>query len=266
MNIFWLVVIGIGLYVLFKFLGKSSGGNTSKASPRHQTPINSGNVTSNAWLDERWVLAERQRGTIGSIFPPWYFDSMTERQANRLEKEGRQYSRSLTKGQASDLIGLKEPADEEDLEVLKHFKCSTRGMNQTRARHEVALIFQSEENQRLWEVRPTSSRQKEFFRFFKIKPQAGLTKVEADKLIKTTLLELQAASDVRVEHWRIYEDLLDEFDDPEFRDGYDLKKPSYAQIREAVDALLKNNHTWVELDNADIVVERLIEMKPDLEK
>lgn len=266
MTVFWFVVIGIGLYVFFKFLGRSSGGNTSKASPRHQAPVDNGNVTSNAWLEERWALAERKRGTTDSIFPPWYFDSMTERQANRLAEDGGRFSRSLTKGQASDLIGLKEPADEEDLEVLKHFKSSTRGMNQTRARHEVALIFQSEENRRLWEVRPASSRQKEFFRFFRIKAQAGLTKVEADKLIKATLIELGAANDVRVEHWRLYDDLLDEFDDPEFRDGYDLKKPSYSQIREAVDALLKSNHTWAELDNADIVAERLIEMKPELEK
>jgi hypothetical protein len=151
-TIFWLLVIGVGLYIFFKLLGRGSGRNASKAL------FDSSNVR-NAWLEERWAMAARQRGTAESIFPTWYFDSMTERQANRLAKDGRRFSRGLTKGQASDLIGLKEPADEDDLEVLKYFKCSTRAMNQTRTQHLVALIFQSEENQRSWEVRPVSSRQ-----------------------------------------------------------------------------------------------------------
>lgn len=268
MSVFWVVVISAGLYVFFKLFGKSSEAITAKTSTTStkRQAINNDGGSRLVWLDERWALAERQRGAADSIFPTWYFDAMTDRQSSRLTADGQLFSAKLTKGQASDLIGLKEPAEDDDLQVLKYFKCSTRGMNKTRARHEVALLFQSVDNQKLWEMRPASLRQKEFFRFFKIKPQASITKIEAEKLINTTLMELQAISDIRIEHWSTYENILDEFDDPEFRDSYDLKKPSYSQIREAVDFLLTKNHKWSELEDVEIVVECLIEMRPDLVK
>jgi hypothetical protein len=261
-----LIVIGVLAWVM-RALTKNSAVKTSrvtapKVGARHESSAGSD------WLAERWALAERLRGATSGIFPGWYWDPMTERQAERLTKEGQKYSRSFTKGQASDLIGLKEETDENDLEVLKYFKRSTHGMNQTRAQHEVATLFQSEENKRSWEMRPAASRQKEFFRFFKIKPPMGLTKVDAEKLIRKTTGELGTASDSRVGQWNIYDEILEQLEDPELRDSYDIKKPSYALIREAIEALLKDGETWADMEVAgvDMVIERLIAIKPDLEK
>ena len=46
----------------------------------------------------------------------------------------------LTNGQASDIIGLFEPADEKDLELLQRHKVPLDGMNKTRAREQVTKI------------------------------------------------------------------------------------------------------------------------------
>lgn len=181
MTLFWLVVIGVvGYFVLKNYLR----GATSSA-PRKEIGSGGSRGEIANWLQERWDLA--QRLGVGDVFPAWYFDQMTESQARRLEEDGRRYSGQLTKGQASDLIGLGEQPDEEDREVLRFFKRPLRGMNETRARHEIALLFQEEANRKAWADRPATTRQREFFRFFGMKPAAGLLKREADQQIAERL-------------------------------------------------------------------------------
>lgn len=190
---------------------------------------------------------------------------MTEFQAKRLEEDGRKYSERLTKGQASDLIGLDEPPDEDKLEILRFFKQPLRGMNETRARHEIALLFQDEANRKAWEDRPATARQKEFFRFFGTKPSAGLLKREADQQITERLKQAQDSDDPLANQWRTYDGLLDDFDDPDFREGFGIRKPGVSAIRKAIDALIAEGRTWDDLDS-DSVAERLVEMNPDLER
>src|SRR5690606_29943643 len=105
-----------------------------------------------AWLARRWQDARdaQTRGDTSS-FPAWYFDSPTERQLNRLKNAGALIPPNMTKGQASDLIGLSEEPDEDDVEILKFFKVSTRDMSQTRARAEVASLFSDSANRQRWE-------------------------------------------------------------------------------------------------------------------
>ena len=69
---------------------------------------------------------------VFTLFPQWFFEPATERQLVRLEREGLK-GITLTKGQASDLIGLSEPPDDADNEVLKFFGAPL-AENQTMAR------------------------------------------------------------------------------------------------------------------------------------
>ena len=115
-------------------------------------------------------------------------------------------------------------------------------------------------------MRPLTTRQKEFFRFFAIKAEGTLTKREADKFITEKLKELRATKDSSVEQWQAYENVLDEFDDVDFREANDIKKPTCSQIRSAIEALLKDGKSWPEISgDVDLVAIRLLEMKPNLE-
>src|SRR5687767_12600157 len=95
------------------------------------------------WLSSRWSEAKRQleAGDLKS-FPSWYFDEVTERQAELLASKGINLPDGpVSKGQASDLIGLFFPVDEEDKAVLKFFKVPTKGLNQTTARAEAVKLL-----------------------------------------------------------------------------------------------------------------------------
>ena len=75
-------------------------------------------------------------------FPRWYFESTTEDQVAQIKKMGLTTDGlKLTNGQASDIIGLFEPADEKDLELLQRHKVPLGGMNKTRAREKATKIL-----------------------------------------------------------------------------------------------------------------------------
>lgn len=261
MSLFWLLVVSAVIYLIFK---GSRRGRTARAPKR---PANKGASRSQErvpdWLQARWDLAERLGA--GDVFPAWYFDAMTESQSRRLDNDGRSHSSRLTKGQASDLIGLGEPANEQDLEILRFFKRPLRGMNESRARHEIALLFQDEAARKAWEERPMTARQKEFFRFFGMRTSAELPKRDADQLIAERIKRAREEGDPLSDQWSTYESLLDEFDDSDFRDGYCIRRPTVAAIRNAIDGLLAEGKAWDAIDS-DCVVERLIEANPTLER
>lgn len=259
MTLFWIVVVGVlGYFGLKAYLR-----GTSSSTSRSEVSNKGSRAEIPGWLQERWELAQREG--IGDVFPSWYFDHMTERQARRLEEDGRKYSGQLTKGQASDLIGLGEQPNEEDREVLRFFKSPLRGMNETRARHEIALLFREEANRKAWEDRPATARQREFFRFFGQKPKSGLLKREADHQIQECLDVAEENNDPRAEQWIIYDSILEDFDDPDFRETYSIRKPSTPAIRKAIDALLALGRSWDDLDS-DSVADYLVESNPDLER
>ena len=261
MEALWIVVLAAVAYVWFR----SRKQVRSASAPRSEPRSHAARSEPPEWLRERWKLAEKFKGSGSGLFPGWYYDPMTEPQARRLDEEGRSYSHSTSKGQASDLIGLSEPASVDNLAVLRFFKRSTKGMNQTKALHEVATIFADEANQRAWEDRPIDSRQREFFRFFGAKVRAGMGHKEAAALADEIYREASDAEDARADHWDVYEQVLDDLEDPEFREDYGLKKPSASAIRKAVDGLVGGGMTWDEIDS-DLVVERLVEMNPELER
>jgi hypothetical protein len=71
----------------------------------------------------------------------------------------------------------------------------------------------------------------------------------------------------KLDDWDAYEELYDEFEDSDFREVHDLKKVNVTLLRKAVNGLIKDGHTMRSLsDDIDIVVERVIELKPEIEK
>ena len=126
MSSFLVIVAILLIYACVKLAGNKGKQRRGKSAPKSDRVSL---AAHHAWLEERWAVAARQRGATGGIFAAWYFEPMTERQASYLSDNGQQFSKNMTKGQASDLIGLKELADEDDLAVLSHFKHATRGMN-----------------------------------------------------------------------------------------------------------------------------------------
>lgn len=256
------VVIAIVLY----FLSRSSDAPRPKERPTVDKSRSADDESQ--WLRERWKLADaHQKSGREDIFPKWYFDEATERQKNRLDDLGIKTGKPITKGQASDLIGIHEPADEQALAILRFFKKSTKGMNQTRARHEVAQILSDPDNVKAWESRPPTKEQKEFCKFFGLKMGKGLTAPDAEKLIAEHESKLAEDEDPRLDEWEAFSEIMDELSDSEMRADYEIKKPSVSLIKSALDELRQEGKSYREVaDEIDLIVDKLLELKPELER
>lgn len=226
-------------------------------------------VDKNAqWLEERWEGARKERdaGELKTV-PRWFFDEATERQRERLKKMGLTLKATATKGEASDVIGLLEPADDRDMEILRFFKVPTKGINQTRARHEVAQLFSKPANVEAWNSRPASAMQKEFFRYFGLKVPSNLTYQEAECAIEEHLAKLAEENEQKVDEWDAYEQMFEEISDPGFREDYDIRAVSLSLYRSAIEELKKEGLSVAALaDDIDRVVNKIIALKPDIQK
>lgn len=220
-----------------------------------------------AWLSSRWSEANKHNdaGDNTKTFPSWFFDEATERQINLLTEKGISLSGGeLSKGQASDVIGLFFPAEECDKEMLKFFKVPIKGLNQTTARAEVAKLQADPEKAAAWDQRPADSVQKEFYRFFGIKVPSRLTYLAATEYISK---HQQTLDSPQLDDWDSYESILDELMDKDTRDSYDIKKPSVTTIRAAIKALRQSGIPMSDLENdLEIVTQKLIELQSELER
>lgn len=266
-----IIIIAIVIYFFAKVSRKIGTSKTIAKSPSRKASGQTKSKPENnlEWLENRWKLAEdqKQAGLTGT-FPQWYFDEVTERQLNKLDELGVSVKRkNITKGQASDLIGMHEPADEESLEILRFFNVPTRGMNQTKSRHEVALIFDDEVKVEAWKNRRPSQIQKEFFVFFGIKPEKGMTNAEASKLISNHESALAEKEDPQLDEWEAFEEIIDELSDPDFREDYEIKKPNITLIKNALAGLQKEGKSYRDAaDEIDLVIEKMIKIKPELRR
>jgi hypothetical protein len=173
----------------------------------------------------------------------------------------------LTKGKASDLIGLLEPVEEKQEAILRFFKVPLRGMNQSRAIYEVSKLFADTKNVEAWKQRPAEPLQKEFLRFFDMKCPKGLTCVEAERLINDCRVNLSKEHSPKLDEWSSFESIVTDLEDKETRDDYDLNKPGLSVLRAAIDALRKEGNSMDDLaGDIDMVAQKLIELKPELEK
>ncbi len=280
----YLILIGIALgLIIFSKLFLSS--NKTFTPPKSQV-LSSKEVTNKKtfsstqkkpsrkqsheeWLRERWELADKQVETgQGDIFPEWFFDKATQRQLEKLDELGVGVDKkAILKGQASDLIGLHYDPDDKEIEILKFFKIPTRSLKQSQAKHEIALLFKNQENVTRWKNRPLTPNQKDFFEFFGIEPEKGLTSEAAEKTIDEYLEKVEEEDKYKYEEWNAYETLLDELTDKEFLEDYEIKKPSKSLIKKALTELRKAGKSYDQmLENEDEVIDKLIELKPDILK
>lgn len=277
-----LFIIGTLLIGYFVFAGKPSPRPRSSPPAPRPTPADKELARKDAvinenteWLERRWKQAEQEQaaGQLKSV-PNWFFDPVTDRQLERLRDEGLKLSGVLTKGKASDLIGLFEAPDEGDLEVLRFFKISTARMNETRARHEVQELLADPNKAESWNNRPATQIQKEFYRFFGFKVPKGLTKQEADQFITEHLDSLtwneeteEEIDSAQAQRWEIFEDLWDELCDAELRADYEIKKPSMAAFRTAIKELEADGVDLLDIEgDIDTVIDKLIELNPSLSR
>jgi hypothetical protein len=222
-----------------------------------------------AWLSARWQAAkEAQRTGNTGDFPKWYFDAITERQRSRLNDDGFQLNlESLSKGNASDLIGLMMPPEPQDEEVLRFFSSAPHVLNQTRAREEAKRLLADPECVARWEGRPADSDQRNTLRAYGAKIPKNLTTKDANALIQKTEKDLATSNPELLARAQATLSIMNEIDDPETRETYGFKKPPVAVVREALRELEEEGRTLDDLAG-DIyaVAEKILELRPDLER
>jgi len=161
----------------------------------------------------------------------WRRDPATDAQKRRIKDEGLKFKRGMTKGEASDLIGTTEEANDWQIECLKFFKVkgSTK-MCQTDARRKLDELFADEDNQ--------------VYKHFEIKIPARLKHKDAEQFID----ELFEDSD-KAASWDIYENRLLEKEDQkeeledlrqdlnDSADLYDCKKLNKTQSKKVIKAM-----------------------------
>jgi hypothetical protein len=97
------------------------------------------------WLRNRWDRLQKERDsgllrTVGS----WYFDDPTDKQHSLIKRIGLNLSTEMmTRGQASDIIGLYEPAKEQKIALLNKHKIPLDGMNQTKSEELLATLLEN---------------------------------------------------------------------------------------------------------------------------
>ena len=138
----------------------------SRASKREDLPEDSNIFQVNLIkhqeiLPARWnEMARQKREDKDFGFEAWRYDPATDAQKDRLLREGASKDLFIdtTKGQASDLIGISQPADPELVEVLQYFKLWEDGMSQTAARDASRRLWLDPEKIDEWENRASSRR------------------------------------------------------------------------------------------------------------
>lgn len=268
--IFLIFCVAIGIYIFRKF---SSSNSDSWQTPQKQEQSKPAKKQSKKtedlqWLQDRWDLAdEHQKTGDTSIFPSWYYDEATDRQLKRLAEEGYNTNQALTKGQASDLIGLNEPPSDGQIEIMKFFKVSLKGMNQTKAEHTINTLLQDKEKADAWANRPPSQLQREEAKFLGIKLPKDTSSPEASKLIAEQWKQLDE-DDPKLDEWGAVEQVIDELSDPDLlKEDYEIKKPRIPLIMTALNELKKEGQSFEKsADEIQTVVDKLLELKPDLER
>ena len=106
--------------------------------------------------------------------------------------------------------------------------------------------------------------QKDYLKFFGIPFSKDITSGVADNQIAE---HRKTVTEEELKEWEAYQNILNEFNDPDFRESYDLKKVSKAVLLSVLKVMHESGNSYSYLDsNIDEVVEKIIETKPDLEK
>lgn len=262
MEWFFYALIALAIYGYIKIKTGRKAEKPAKSQSPQRSSSGKGNREIPEWLTERWTAANAAEASKDfTQFGAWYFDEPSTHQIERLRNDGWMLKAQPSKGQASDLIGLGEDADPEQLETLAFFKIKRRTMSQTEAREALRQIFANPDNVALWEARPAASGQKLFFQFFDVKMPKGLSQVDADAAIAEVIVRRPEIAD----QWEALADAWNELQGPETREDYGLKKFTSAQFAAAAKAVLADEEEDNDLD-ADTISEKLLDLYPQLER
>jgi hypothetical protein len=218
-------------------------------------------------LREHWSHIQKDKDRGGSMVRGWYFDDITSFQLKKIKALSppltRQEFKSLNKGMASDVIGLSDDVDPDDLPVLKFFKVKMgKGFTQTAARIRIREFFSDPNNVELWKNRPASAMDKEQLRFYQLKASGKISQEEASKILS----EFEPTEDQEMA-WTSFDGIWDDLNDKDFREEYEIKKVSMKAFKEALVSLDEKGDSLLELDgDSGKVAEKLLELFPDLEK
>lgn len=228
-----------------------------------------------AWLKPIWAERSRSKTAGEPQDPSWWWDEPSEAQLKRLgegvgalRSAGMDFGFSpLTKGAASDLIGIGIDIDDDDKELLTFFKVEPAPKNQTRARYILRDLMKDPENQKAWESRPASREQIAVLKILGVEKTKALSAPQALRLRDDTIEQLNEEGDTKAQEVEAYESLIQKFTDKEeCRERY-LKKPSWTLLNQALDALREDGLTYQQMEEDDEVVEKkLLELKPSLER
>lgn len=269
--VFLVAAVAIGL--LYPFISSLMSAARSDVQASAQSPPASANAIGETvkalegnmpWLRERWQLADQlhAKGELG-LLPKWYFDPPTEPQLNRVKRIGLTITAdALTKGAASDIIGLFEPPADHDAEVLRFFKVQLppAQRNETRAGAEVIRLFEDPARVVAWQARPADAMAREFLRHFGVTVPRGLTVHQAETMRR----EIEAKrTDAELDAWRDFADTFEALNDPGTREDAGIKRVSLSIYREVVDAM-KASGQPVDLRDELAIAEKVLELHPEL--
>ena len=202
----------------------------------------------------------------------WRQDPATDAQKRRLKEEGIKFPSSLTKGEASDLIGSTVEPDDHELAILKFFKIAgISKMSQTDARKKIEAIFDAPENTKRWENRPADSSQKEIYRFFNLTIPSNLSYKDAESFLGELFEDEE-----KLEAWEKHEDEIDERESwrednyemmNDARDLYYCNKISKKQFTKIIDSLESSGITLEKIEsNEAAFFEKAFELHPELRR
>ena len=115
--------------------------------------------------------------------------------------------------------------------------------------------------------RPVSAFQKEFAKFLEVKLPSKCTRTKADEVLDALREELRENDPAKLEEWQSYLSIVEEMPETDTLYTFDLKKPGEKVLQQALDSLRADGSSYSEIeDDLDVLVERLREIKPELER
>lgn len=164
----------------------------------------------------------------------WQNEPASELLMRELEDRGIYLQKTLTKGQAMNVLGLFTPPDGRQVDILKHFNIPySYKMNQTMAHYLILELFSDPKKVDEWHNRPPTSTVRQGLLFMEGRLVSGLTHAEA----QAKLDRLGMANPDRYQEWKQIDRLFLETNNPEIRAKYKVRKITWKRFYESYEAL-----------------------------
>jgi hypothetical protein len=279
----WLIAALGFFYLVGRFTrdkgtkNKTSGRKRSAPAPAglpnpETTPYDDVLAAHKSILTSRWEAMDKQAaGSEDLGFESWRYDPVTAAQLKKLEGlgVGKRARKKLSKGQASDMIGIAYLADPYERDLLKFFGELERNLSETAAREKVRVLMLDPSNVEKWASRPPTPFQKAFAKLYAIKLPPKATINDASETIAHFVDERYSEEDGENPIEDAFSAIDDAFDDltnsKVCHEDYEIKKPSQKAIVEAIQAIGLSHFESGEADTQTIV-EQLLEANPELER